>query len=89
DVRWLQLTTNNNSGIQISGKPEFGFSIWPYSSENLEKAKHPYELKPQGFYTLNLDLIQMGIGGTLSEMLPHYLINSGKYNFEFNIKPLK
>ncbi|MDO7136015.1 glycoside hydrolase family 2 TIM barrel-domain containing protein [Algibacter lectus] len=89
DVRWLQLTCNNNSGIQISGKPEFGFSIWPYSAENIEQARHPYELKPQGFYTLNLDLIQMGIGGTLSEMLPHYLINSGKYNFEFKISPLK
>jgi beta-galactosidase len=90
DVRWLKLSSNNNkTGIKIAGVPEFGFSIWPYSAENIENAKHPYDLKKQGFYTLNLDLIQMGLGGTLSEMLPKYLIKSGKYSFEFVISPLK
>ena len=86
DVRWLTLSSNSNkSGIKIFGVPEFGFSIWPYSAANIEESKHPYDLKRQGFYTLNLDLIQMGVGGTLSETLPHYLIESGKYSFEFMI----
>ena len=89
DVRWLNISSNNKSGIKISGIPEFGFSIWAYSSENIEAARHPYDLKKQGFYTLNLDLIQMGIGETLSPTLPHYLIKSGKYNFEFLIEPSK
>ncbi|OEJ99034.1 glycoside hydrolase [Flavivirga aquatica] len=86
DARWLNLASNKGkSGIKIYGIPEFGFSIWPYSAANIEKAKHPYDLRKQGYYTLNLDLLQMGIGGTLSETLPHYLINPGQYSFEFMI----
>lgn len=82
DVRWLNFKSNK-SEIKIIGSPEFGFSVWPYASSNIEKAKHPYNLVKQGFYTLNLDLTQMGLGGTLSETLPHYLLDSGKYSFEF------
>ncbi|WP_282124386.1 glycoside hydrolase family 2 TIM barrel-domain containing protein [Algibacter mikhailovii] len=89
DVRWLKLKSTKKSGIQVNGSPEFGFSIWPYSSENIEASRHPYDLKKQGFYTLNIDLIQMGIGETLSPTLPKYLVKSGTYKFEFVIQPLK
>ncbi|MGJ8744007.1 glycoside hydrolase family 2 TIM barrel-domain containing protein [Polaribacter sp.] len=83
DVRWLQLSENKKSHLKIEGSPSFGFSIWPYSPKNIQEAKHPFDLKKQGFYTLNLHLIQMSVNGTLSETLPKYIIPSGKYNFEF------
>ncbi len=85
DVRWLKLSSKGAT-FKINGSPEFGFSIWPYSAQNIAKAKHPYDLKKQGFYTLNLDLIQMSVGATLSETLPKFMIPSGKYNFQFVIK---
>lgn len=89
DTRWLKLTNNNKkSGIKISGKPLFEFSIWPYSGSNIDKADHPYDLKAQGFYTLNIGLKQLGLGGTLSETLPHYILKSGKYSFEFTLSGL-
>ena len=56
--------------------------------ENIEKAKHPYDLKRQGFYTLNIDLEQTGVGGTMAGTLPQYIMHPGKYNFEFMISPL-
>ncbi|GAA4238731.1 beta-galactosidase LacZ [Postechiella marina] len=83
DARWLQLTNKNKQELKVTGAPEFGFSIWPYSAKNIEEAKHPFDLKKQGFYTLNLDLVQMSVGGTLSETLPQFIIKSGTYNFEF------
>lgn len=86
DVRWLEFSTAKKSKIKFTGSPEFGFSVWPYSAQNIEEAKHPYDLKNQGFYTLNLDLVQMSVGGTLSETLPQFIIHSGKYNFEFVIE---
>lgn len=89
DTRWLKLQTQNKkSGIKISGKPLFGFSVWPYSADNIEKSNHPYELNKQGFYTLNIDCVQAGVGGTLSNTLPKYILKSGKYGFEFIIEPL-
>lgn len=89
DTRWLTLQTENKkSGITISGSPVFAFSIWPYSAENIEKARHPYNLQPQGFYTLNIDLVQMPLGGTLSARLPQYKLQPGKYSLEFTIRPI-
>lgn len=85
DTRWLKLSAGNQkSGLLFTGNPVFAFSIWPYSAENIEQAKHAYELKKQGYYTLNIDLIQTSLGGTLSARLPQYLLKSGKYNLEFN-----
>jgi len=86
DVRWLKLTATKKEKLTIEGSPKFGFSIWAYSAENITQAKHPHDLKKQGFYTLNLDLVQMSVGGTLSETLPQFIIPSGKYSFEFVIK---
>ncbi|MGA9639544.1 glycoside hydrolase family 2 TIM barrel-domain containing protein [Flavobacterium sp.] len=88
DTRWLKLSADGKSGLQITGDPLFGFSIWPYAAENINKARHPYDLNPQGFYTLNLDLVQLSLGGTLSNRLPQYLLKSGKYSFEFNLSSL-
>lgn len=89
DVRWLSLTSNRKNGLKVTGLPEFGFSIWPYSSKNIEEAGHPYNLKTQGFYTLNLDLVQQGVAETLSEILPQHTIKPGKFSFEFLLESQK
>lgn len=86
DTRWLKLSTENNkTGLEIKGMPLFAFSVWPYSAKNIDEAKHPYDLKAQGFYTLNIDLIQSGVGGTLSERLPQYCLKAGKYSLRFSL----
>ncbi|MBB3207545.1 beta-galactosidase [Rhodopirellula rubra] len=88
DTRWAALTTSDNiSGLRVVGSPTFSFSIWPYDAENIDRAKHPYDLKKQGFYTLNVDLLQLGLGGTLSHTLPQYVPRSGKYRFQFRLQP--
>ncbi|MGJ8658564.1 MAG: glycoside hydrolase family 2 TIM barrel-domain containing protein [Cellulophaga fucicola] len=89
ETRWLKLTSGKKSGITITGVPEFNFSVWPYSSENIEQAKHPFDLVPEDFYTLNIDYAQTGLGGTLSNLLPQYTLKSGEYNFQFLIQPLQ
>ncbi|PKQ61037.1 glycoside hydrolase [Labilibaculum filiforme] len=90
DTRWLKLMNESKKyGIKISGKALFGFSVWPYSAINIEKANHPYDLEKQGFYTLNIDCVQAGVGGTLSNTLPKYMLKSGKYSFEFLIESFK
>ncbi len=86
DVTWLKLTDKKSNHFKISGVPKFGFSIWPYSARNIQEATHPFDLKEQKFYTLNLNLVQMSVGGTLSETLPKYVMPSGKYQFEFIIE---
>ena len=41
---------------------DFQFSIYPYDDENIEQAKHTNGLKRAGFYTLNVDYDQSGLG---------------------------
>lgn len=46
---------------EIMNEP-FQFSIYPYTDEELEQAKHLNELHPRDFYTLNIDYQQAGLG---------------------------
>ena len=86
DVRWLQLTDEKRgAGLKITGMPHFGCSVWPYSIENVDRAKHPYELTPQGFYTLNLDLAQTGLGGMRAAPLAHQTVPAGTHRFAFTL----
>lgn len=90
DTRWIKLSTGNGkSGLMISGIPHFEFSVWPYSADNIEDAKHPYDLDPQGFYTVNIMHANSGLGGMRVAPLPHQEIKSGRHKFEFRIGPLR
>ena len=46
---------------QIEGR-NCQFSIYPYSDENIEQARHTNELERAGCYTLNIDYAQAGLG---------------------------
>lgn len=63
DTRWLTLAGSNVPKLEIEGHPQFDFSLWPYTAETLAAAGHPYDLKEAGFWTLQIDLRQMGVGG--------------------------
>ncbi|QBG45929.1 DUF4981 domain-containing protein [Verrucomicrobia bacterium S94] len=86
DTRWFRLSDGMHS-LKFDGAPVFAFSVWPYSAEQLAAARHPFDLKPQGFYTVNIDLVQAGLGGTLSDTLPQYIVNPGSYAFGFMMIP--
>ncbi|MFR9503881.1 MAG: glycoside hydrolase family 2 TIM barrel-domain containing protein [Rikenellaceae bacterium] len=84
DVEWMSMSNGSKKGIfTIVGDPKFNFSAWAYSAKNIEDAKHPYELTPSGFYTINIDQQQAALAGTLSNILPHYELKAGKRSFSF------
>jgi beta-galactosidase len=47
------------SGLHLK---DFQFSIYPYDDENIEQAKHTNGLKRAGYYILNVDYDQSGLG---------------------------
>ena len=90
ETRWIELSGQSGT-LRIDGPEPFGFSIWPWSPENLDKARHTYDLVEQGFYTLNIDHKQMGVGGTDSWSpkampLEKYRIPTGSYRWSFKLK---
>ncbi|MFR9587749.1 MAG: glycoside hydrolase family 2 TIM barrel-domain containing protein [Rikenellaceae bacterium] len=84
DVEWVAFSgSDKKSSLQILGKSKFNFSVWPYTAKNIEDAKHPYELTPAGYYTVNIDEQQAALAGTLSDILPHYEMKAGERIFSF------
>lgn len=89
DTRWLNMVDEKEkSGLRFEGDPTFSFSVWPYAEDNIDTAKHPFDLQAQGYYTVNIDMLQAGVGGTLSETLPEYTITDGHYHFNFSMEGL-
>src|SRR5690606_29869466 len=93
-VRWMALTDQKkaNGFAVVSAQKQLSMSAWPYTEENLNQAKHTYELKNPGFITLNIDLNQMGVGGNdswsdVSQPLEQYQIPAGDYNYSFYLIP--
>lgn len=88
DIRFLNLTGEGIRMLRFESSPHFDFSIWPYTMKNLEAAAHPTDLKEAGFWTLNLDKRQMGVGGDDSWSLkslpiPKYRLESFGKELEF------
>lgn len=63
DVRWLSLSNDSNTSITITGLQPLCFRAWPYPEEELESAKHPFEISQYNYINLNIDLNIHGVGG--------------------------
>ncbi|MFY0650384.1 MAG: hypothetical protein JXQ96_00055 [Cyclobacteriaceae bacterium] len=82
-----------SNGLHIQGVQPLSVSVWPWSQEQLEKAKHTYDLSTNEELTVNIDLGQTGVGGNdtwsqNSKALGKYQIKAGNYSYEFMINPL-
>jgi beta-galactosidase len=91
DVRWMFLS-NKKDGLLVIADSLLSMSAWPYTEENLENAKHTNVLKDAGYLTLNIDLVQMGVGGNdswsdVAAPLEKYQVKSGTYRYGFMIMP--
>jgi len=98
-TRWLALTDDAGRGVAIfadrgaSTLPEqsLSFSALPYSTENMDQARHDYDLKPVDGVALQLDMAQMGVAGDDSwgaQPRPEYTLPPRAYKFAFVLRPI-
>jgi beta-galactosidase len=88
DVRWCKLSNGKGSGLLVSSDEVFYFSAQKYSTENMDRAHYPFQLKEEEVVTLNLDHLVSGVGGTANSVLNPYRVSPGEHAFAFSIKPL-
>ena len=91
-VRWLALRNATGTGLIVIGKQPLNTSVWPYTAETLAKAAHINDLEPAGFYTVNIDWGQAGVGGNDTWSwrgipLPEYHLNKKDYSYGFRLVP--
>ncbi|WP_350285811.1 glycoside hydrolase family 2 TIM barrel-domain containing protein [uncultured Croceitalea sp.] len=95
DVQWFTITNTKGRGFYVaSDSTDLSISAWPYTTEDIEKALHTYDLKPRDFITLNIDLVQMGLGGDDSwskNALPHeeFRIQPRNHHYSFVLVPIE
>jgi beta-galactosidase len=95
DVRWLRMTDQQGRGLQANAPPGSPLSVsaWPYSMDDLATAAHDFELPERDFITVNLDHLQMGVGGDNSWGLPvnePYRIKADRvYRWSFTLAPVQ
>ncbi|MCF7804525.1 MAG: DUF4981 domain-containing protein [Candidatus Marinimicrobia bacterium] len=93
DVRWAAFAKDDGTGFLAVAADRINVSVWPYTVEDLQEAKHINELPRREFYTVNLDYKQQGVGGTNSwseraRALSEYrLPTSESYNYTFYLQP--
>ncbi len=94
ETEWFALTDESGAGIYVGAIDDpVTFSVWPYSTEMIEEALHTYDLSTSDALTINIDHLQMGLGGDDSwswKALPHeeYRVPAQDYEFSFVIKPI-
>jgi beta-galactosidase len=92
DARWVALTDGKGFGLLAVGLPLLSVNALPYTTDDLQNAKHAFELKHRDFVTVNFDLKQQGAGGDDSwGAWPHneHLIDAADYTYQFRLRPLR
>jgi len=92
-VRWITFTRKTGDGVRVSadGQPLM-VSAWPYTQADLGAAKHAAELPQRDLLTVNLDHLQMGVGGDNSWGLPvhtpYTIPGTGTYTWRLVLEAL-
>ncbi len=89
DVRWIALQ-KGSIGLLAVGMPLLSANALHYTAEDLNAARHAFQLPHRDFISLNLDLKQQGVGGDDSwGAWPHndFLIPAQDYSYSFRLRP--
>lgn len=88
DCDYLELS-NSYFGIAVAAEKTFSFNVSVYTQEELERAKHNYELVESHSTVLCIDYALNGIGSNSCGpvVMEQYRFNDAKFNFKFNLVP--
>jgi beta-galactosidase len=97
DVRWMSFTNQQGKGLKFTGMPLLSMSALNYTIEDLDpglekKGIHPGDLDPRDQVNVNVDLVQMGVGGDTSWgawTYDRYRLAPVKYAYSFKITPVE
>ncbi|MBT3193297.1 MAG: DUF4981 domain-containing protein [Verrucomicrobia bacterium] len=86
DVRWTALTDEKGIGLLFVGAPTLNFGAKHYEQNVINDAKYAFQMERSKSIHLNIDHLQMGVGGNNSwgatPMRPYLLANQDmRYHF--------
>ncbi len=90
DTRYCQLTNKQGKGLLFIAEDNMSFSVLPWTSQELAKAKHPHELPVSTDNILHLDIATTGLGGNSCGQGPPLeqdRVKATPHTFAFIIRP--
>jgi beta-galactosidase/evolved beta-galactosidase subunit alpha len=90
DTRWVALRDISGAGLLAAGEPTLNFSAHRFTTEDIDRAEHTYELAPRSTITLHLDYQQNGLGSASCGpgALPEYQLHAEPFVFSLRLRPL-
>jgi len=90
DVRWATITDGQGRGLRVRGEPTIDLTVRPWTSEQLDQARHPIDLVWSDRLWVNLDLAQQGIGSASCGpgVLPAYRLDPAPMAFSVLLDPM-
>ncbi len=93
DVRWIALKDSKGNGIMFAGSPLLSVRATDRYTDDFNwspTSRHACEVRKSDYINLNVDLVQMGVGGDDSWGAPihkQYTIPAKEYSYSIRIKP--
>ena len=90
DVRWAALTGRGGVGLLVVGDDLLNVSAHHFTTRDLERARHTYELRRRRDITFNVDHRQSGLGSASCGPgpLPQYLVWPEPMGFRLRLRAL-
>ena len=94
-VKWAKLTDSKGRGVMVKGNQPLSMSVWNTTQQQLDACKHIGEPEVlDGAVTVNIDLVQTGVGGTDSwsqyaRPYDPYRLLEKHYSYSFTLQSLK
>jgi beta-galactosidase len=95
DTRWMHLSNSKTGkGLLVMADSLLSMSAWPYTNQVIQSARHTYKLRDAGYINLNIDLVQMGVGGNdswsdVAAPIEQYQIKAAPAAYRFYLVPMK
>jgi beta-galactosidase len=83
------MLSNGETGIWIGSSEAFNFSAHKYTTDNLNRAMYPFQLKRAGYTTLNIDHRVGGLGDTSDLPMTKYRIYPETTEVTYMIRPVR
>ena len=89
EVRWAAITDLRGAGLLATGNPLLNVSVHHYTTEDLTKARHTFDLVRRNETIVHLDYRQAGLGSQSCGPgpLPQYLIEPEEVTFTVRLTP--
>lgn len=90
ETRLLQLRDEQGIGLEISGEL-FNFSVNQYGTQQLDSARHTFDLKKQEWLELNLDYQVYGLGSASCGpgVLPEYQLLNQDFAYQLTLRSIQ